>query len=71
MAEIKINIKNCSNCPFLQTERDYTADSFELLEKWKCGKCEGKIIARYVEVWDVKNIVIPEWCPIVVKEEGQ
>ena len=47
--EIKISIKNCSECPFFKNvplfaieERVYTADSFEMAFNWFCNKAHGK-----------------------------
>jgi hypothetical protein len=59
--EIKISIKNCSECPFFKEERMYTADSFEMAFDWFCKKAHGKKIAGYVETFD--KVAIPDWCP--------
>jgi hypothetical protein len=63
--EIKINIKNCSECPFWESERVYTADSFEMVFKWICKKSHGRIISGYVDTWD--KVAIPDWCPCRIK----
>jgi len=68
MAEIKLEIKSCQECPFFDSETQYTADSWERPEKWICKK-EKKTIANYVD-WNDK-VPIPEWCPIKVKPETQ
>ena len=57
-----IKIKDCSECGKCFIERDYTEDSWEHCEKWKC-KLEGKYIVRYHESRD-KNPKVPKWCPI-------
>lgn len=62
--EIKIKIKDCSECPFWTDEKVYTADSFENAYKWICKKAHGKIIASYVETFD--SVTIPDWCPIKI-----
>jgi hypothetical protein len=58
--EIKIKIKDCSECPFWESERVYTADSFEMPFKWTCKKAKRQI-AGFVEAFD--KTPIPEWCP--------
>ena len=65
MAEIIIEIKDCSQCPNFKRERVYTEDSFEEGYDWFCGKNENKKIAGFVE-WRDKT-PIPDWCPIIVK----
>lgn len=57
---IKIEIENCSGCPFMVSKRVYTADSFEVPFEWKCKKA-NKVISGFVEHND--KIKIPEWCP--------
>jgi len=59
--EIKIDIKNCSECPHFESERVYTADSFEMPFEWKCVKADNRVIAGYVEWHD--KVKIPDWCP--------
>lgn len=66
MAEIKLNIKTCKECPFFRAERMYTADSFERPFDWFCDKKDGKKIAGYVEWHEEKSVEVPEWCPIIV-----
>jgi hypothetical protein len=58
--EIKIDIKDCSECPHFESERVYTADSFETPFKWTCTKAKRQI-AGFVEWHD--KIKIPDWCP--------
>lgn len=65
MAEIKMKIKDCTECPFWETSKVYTADSWENVQKWTCKK-KKKVIAGYLETFD-KNPKIPDWCPILVK----
>lgn len=65
---IKLEIKNCSECPFFTRERHYTADSWDEAYNWFCnhGKQKEKI-SEYVEWYDVKNEKVPDWCPILIK----
>lgn len=63
--EIKIKIKDCSECPFWKSERVYTADSFEMPFKWTCKKAKRQI-AGFVE-WHDKT-PIPEWCPCKIND---
>ena len=66
MTEIRIKIKNCSECPFWTDEKVYTADSFENVFKWICKKAHGKKIAGYVETFD--KVPIPDWCPCKIEK---
>jgi ubiquitin C-terminal hydrolase len=68
MEQIILEIKNCEDCPFLKKVRAYTEDSFEVLDDWKCGKCEDKNIERYVSWNETRYIKIPNWCPVLVKK---
>lgn len=38
MTEIKIKIKSCEECPFVNIEKVYTADSWEDVSRWTCKK---------------------------------
>lgn len=58
--EIKISIKDCSQCPYFDDERVYTPDSYEMPFKWTCTKAK-RVISGFVE-WNDK-VPIPEWCP--------
>lgn len=64
--KIGIDIKDCSECPFWESERVYTADSFEMPYKWTCKKANRQI-AGFVEWHD--EIAIPEWCPAKIEEK--
>lgn len=59
--EIKIDIKDCSQCTHFESERVYTADSFEMPFKWMCKKADNRVISSFVEWHD--KIAIPDWCP--------
>jgi hypothetical protein len=69
MATIKLEIKSCKECPFLETKVVYTSDSWERPEDWFCKKSKDagglKKIEGYVEWHD--KVKIPEWCPIKEK----
>lgn len=62
MVKITIEIKSCIECPFVKTEKVYTGDNWEDVQKWTCLKKHGKIIYSYHE-WNDKTEV-PNWCPI-------
>lgn len=64
MAKIQIEVKNCSECPFVNIKKVYTADSFEDVSAWYCTKENDKKIAGYVDWNDDPDI--PEWCPIKI-----
>jgi hypothetical protein len=66
MTKIAISIKDCSQCPHSKIERVYTADSFENVHKWTCNK-ERKVIDGYVDTFD--KVAVPNWCPIVIKDD--
>jgi hypothetical protein len=69
MPEIKFEITSCRQCPFFESRRMRTDDSWEFAFNWYCKKMNGKEIAGYIE-WEseAKAVKIPEWCPIKVKE---
>lgn len=65
--KIGIDIKDCSECPHFDSERIYTADSFEMAFDWFCLESgERKKISGYVETFD--KTPIPEWCPCKIEE---
>ena len=64
-----IEVESCDACPDCKTSPDYTEDSFERPEKWKCHNPklkEKKIIVRYQE-WNDPKPAIPKWCPRMPK----
>ena len=65
--KIEFDIKSCRECPFFESKRHYTADSWEIAFNWFCKKKNNKKIAGYVEWHEEKNIKIPKWCPIKSK----
>lgn len=60
MTKIQIEVKNCNQCPHFDSERIYTADSFDMLFKWICTKAK-RTISGCVDTWD--KVAIPDWCP--------
>lgn len=65
MPVIKVEIKNCKECPNFNAERVYTADSFERPFDWFCMKMAGRKIQGYVEWHEEHKIPIPDWCPVL------
>lgn len=68
--KVMIEIKSCSACSFLSIKPVYTADSFETICKWICGKTKRKDdeICGYLD-WCDKDPNIPKWCPLRVKKK--
>ena len=67
--KVAYDIESCKQCPFFDTERYYSPDSFEAPSfDWYCEKMGHKKICGYVEWHEEDKIKIPEWCPIKVKE---
>jgi len=68
-------IKSCSDCPNIRKEPQYTSDSWERANNWYCTETElendGKKIAGYVEWMDIKDIKVPEWCPLRIKRKKE
>jgi len=62
---VKLEITDCSKCPFLETPRHYTSDSFEVVFDWKCAKSHRAIIS--VMDWNDPAPAIPQWCPLRAK----
>jgi|APSaa5957512622_1039677.scaffolds.fasta_scaffold204004_1 hypothetical protein len=75
---VNLKIETCKDCPHLETERFYTADSWEHVVKWFCSKtdrpksgttdrCERLPISSdiaYVERPSEEPSKIPDWCPL-------
>lgn len=75
---VNIEIETCRDCPHLKTERYYTADSWEFVSTWYCGKTDRP----KPESTDLQDIVenssrialversrdepddVPTWCPL-------
>lgn len=60
--EVTLKLQACNQCPHMQSERHYTADSFEDVAAWKCMRDGGRTIA--LVDWNDKAPPIPEWCPL-------
>lgn len=58
---VNFKVDNCGKCPNIQSERVYTADSFENVFKFTCTK-----VNRVVDELDTfeKFGAIPKWCPL-------
>lgn len=69
MPSIKLDITNCTKCPNFKSYRIYAPDSFEVVSSWHCGAKENKTINEYVEWYD--EVKIPDWCPIIIKENDK
>ena len=69
MPKIVLDIKSCKKCPHFNEERMYTSDSFELAFDWFCKKADNRKIQGYVEWHEERKIKIPDWCPILLKED--
>lgn len=61
--EIKINIKNCEECPYSKAYKVYTADSFEDIRKVHCTLLKQNV-HEYLE-WN-DDSVIPNNCPLKI-----
>lgn len=59
-----LEITNCQQCPFLEQERYYTEDSWEMAFDWHCKKKNDKKIQGYVSWNEEKDVKIPTWCPL-------
>lgn len=61
--KIEIEIKNCKECPNLDSKKVYTPDSFDDVSQWTCN-INGKSICNYIEWHEESKIDIPNWCHI-------
>lgn len=68
MTKVVFEIENCSKCPFVDIIKVYTGDSWDDVHKWLCAKSDNKQIYGYVEWNNTKRCVVPDWCPILIKE---
>lgn len=59
-----LEIKHCKDCPFAETKKYWTEDNWEEAYDWHCKKANGQKIQGYVEWHEVKDMTIPEWCPL-------
>ncbi|PFA76866.1 hypothetical protein [Bacillus cereus] len=63
MAQIKMDIQECEQCPHSQASRVYTADSFETVRNIHCNLLK-KDVHKYLD-WNEKSPV-PNECPAKV-----
>ena len=61
--QVTIIISSCTKCVHFDTERVYTADYFEHIQKWFCKKKEGLVIDSCHDTFD-KDPGIPDGCPL-------
>ncbi len=59
-----LKIHHCKDCPFVDKQRHYTADSFEMEFNWHCKKQNNKVIAHYVSWNEERDVKSPQWCPL-------
>ena len=61
-----LKITHCEQCPFLDVQRHYTADSFDMEYDWFCKKKNNKEIAGSVgwSASESRMVKIPKWCPL-------
>jgi hypothetical protein len=59
---VQMTITGCDVCPNQQSERYYTADSFENIQEWKCEMAGFQRIALHE--WNDPKPAIPAWCPL-------
>ncbi len=59
-----LEIKHCTDCPYFERRRMYTADSWEEAYDWFCKKENGKKIQGYVEWNEAADVKVPDWCPL-------
>lgn len=61
--KITVEIKNCKDCPFWKKGPMQSTDGFDSGSDWFCGKT-GNLIQGFVEWHEVKDVEIPDWCPL-------
>lgn len=68
MPYIKLEIKDCTQCPNFSEARHYTGDSFERVMVQTCKKSNKRIM--YHEGCGDKQVAIPSWCEIIVTDSS-
>lgn len=63
MTTIKIEIKNCKECPHFELGARHSTDGFDSMQDWLCGKSQRMIVGA-VEWHEESKIEIPSWCEI-------
>ena len=68
MAEIKIEIQSCKQCPFFKTTNEWSSDGWDRMEDWICTKHPENSspvrIKGYIQINDGKGKLIQscvEW----------
>jgi hypothetical protein len=61
--ERMLKIMCCDQCPYITSEKLYTPDPFENVQRWRCTKYD-KVIAD-IDATD-KKPSIPEWCEPII-----
>ncbi len=61
--KISFDIKNCQECPFLDSSRSYSTDGWDRVTDWTCKRV-NKSISKCIDWHEESKIPIPEWCPI-------
>jgi hypothetical protein len=70
MAKITLEIKNCSECPHFRTENPWSSDGWDRMVDWVCHKTSSpRKIEGSVEWHEESKIRVPDWCPILIKED--
>jgi hypothetical protein len=70
MAKVVLEIHNCGGCPHKVEKNLYSSDGWDRIIDWFCSKTEPHTkIQGAVEWHEEKHIVIPDWCPILIKEQ--
>lgn len=65
MAKLILTVKGCEDCPMVSKERQYTADSFEMVFKYICTK-SNRVVREYVD-WNEEVNEVPKWCPLLIQ----
>lgn len=61
MPQIKLDIKDCTECPEFRSKRHYTSDSFEMEFEQTCNKSNKRI--AFVDATE-RQPAIPSWCEL-------
>ena len=72
--KIQLEINDCQDCPFCESQRHWTSDSWEHAYDYYCKKKEtgnkeypSRKIAGYIE-WRSEMPEVPHWCPLSVEK---
>jgi len=64
MTILRLEVKDCSECPKCDTKRTYGAG---YAIDYFCTLCDNKVTSGYVE-WSRDMNPVPNWCPLIVEE---